>query len=976
MSGVIARLNAALSWDLDDFDRGTAHIGNVFNDIRLWVVGLGVAFESAGRKMTLAVTGPLVAMTGIVPQLASKVKELENSARLAGAGFDEFQRKAHAAQSVGVGMEKLADIFKDTQDKLGEFASTGGGELMDFFENIAPKAGVTIDMFKKLSGPEALQLYYNSLAKAGASSKEIVFYLEAIADEGSALIPLLAENGKLMRELGDTAPVFTDSDLKSLKEFTSAKRSLATAIERVTIAIARAGLTDFLTDLAHALSVAVDKFANLSPETQRFILKCAALAAAIGPVMLVLGKLASFMLPLLLLGLAPLTSVLGRVLFAVSALINPFGTMVVAVGKIVGEMGGLGILLGRIAPLFLRIAGPIGIAIALFTAFKDNIADALATVWNLARDMLGPRLTDLFDKLGVIIESIANGFDKLAGSPIVQFLGDLIGVLIEIGGSAVIAAIATVIDLVNDLLDVVMKVAGVIHLVFAGEWQSAWALAASIVDTSASGILESIARIFPPLNALIKAMEMAGLIEGSKKKPTGGLGKAASYTADDLMNAALLDDVDDGTGTPYAPPSKDKPKKGGRGRSGRSGPSAEELAARREEIRLQQQLDVAREKGDTDTERALRRQLDLHDRQQEYMRAGLNKTLARAAAEKDMLELDEARAVAQAKAIATDERQFDMQLAELRGDYAHLRSLEDEEFIEREIERLKSRGVSLAEAERLAQQSLLVLEAARADQAARRLADQQAAHDIELSRLRGDSDSVIRAKEEADRRRQDADAYAGQGMSREDAIARATRESMDREKANLTGTFRDTFRNGLRAAMDGDLGSFFENWMKERSFNALAKVLDRLATNLADFIFNAGQANSGGGGGGFLSSLFRFGKSSTGGGGGSEITVTRGDPSLIGFDTGGSFRINGFPGIDNNTLSLNGNPVARVSQGEIMDVRKGNPAGSGVTNNYFSGNLLTPEFWAQIQAGDIGAASAGARGGAALARQRGMWALR
>lgn len=44
-------------------------------------------------------------------------------------------------------------------------------------------------------------------------------------------------------------------------------------------------------------------------------------------------------------------------------------------------------------------------------------------------------------------------------------------------------------------------------------------------------------------------------------------------------------------------------------------------------------------------------------------------------------------------------------------------------------------------------------------------------------------------------------------------------------------------------------------------------------------------------------------------------------------------------------------------------------AGSGNTYN-FTGNLMTPEFWAQIQAGDQRAAAAGAQGGAMLVAQR------
>ena len=55
--------------------------------------------------------------------------------------------------------------MKDMQDRIGDFQQTGGGPLADFFTNIAPKVGVTIQQFQKLSGPEALQLFYNSLEK-------------------------------------------------------------------------------------------------------------------------------------------------------------------------------------------------------------------------------------------------------------------------------------------------------------------------------------------------------------------------------------------------------------------------------------------------------------------------------------------------------------------------------------------------------------------------------------------------------------------------------------------------------------------------------------------------------------------------------------------------------------------------------------------------------------------------------------------
>ena len=49
-------------------------------------------------------------------------------------------------------------------------------------------------------------------------------------------------------------------------------------------------------------------------------------------------------------------------------------------------------------------------------------------------------------------------------------------------------------------------------------------------------------------------------------------------------------------------------------------------------------------------------------------------------------------------------------------------------------------------------------------------------------------------------------------------------------------------------------------------------------------------------------------------------------------------------------------------------------SGGGGNTYHFQGNMMTPEFWAQIQAGDDGAAVRGATGGAAMAQQQSAYA--
>ncbi|MDM9594650.1 DUF4214 domain-containing protein [Pseudomonas guariconensis] len=159
------------------------------------------AFTGIGAASAAAVAG-LVAITSRTTEYAQEVKNL---AALSNTSVDDFQRLAAGAKTVGIEQEKLSDIYKDMNDRVGEFLARGGGEMADFFKEIAPQVGVTADMFAKLSGPQALQLYYSSLEKAGLSQQQMTTYMEAVADEATALIPLLKDNGQGFRDFGDQA---------------------------------------------------------------------------------------------------------------------------------------------------------------------------------------------------------------------------------------------------------------------------------------------------------------------------------------------------------------------------------------------------------------------------------------------------------------------------------------------------------------------------------------------------------------------------------------------------------------------------------------------------------------------------------------------------------------------------------------------------------------------------------------------------
>lgn len=154
------------------------------------------------------------------------VAELKTMAAISNTSVENFQRLALAAASVGIEQDKLSDILKDVNDRVGDFLQTGGGPMADFFESIAPKVGVTAEHFKDLSGPEALQLYVSSLEKAGVNQQEMTFYLEAMASDLTALLPLLKDGGAGIEEFGSKADelgiVLTEDQVAAVKEMNGA----------------------------------------------------------------------------------------------------------------------------------------------------------------------------------------------------------------------------------------------------------------------------------------------------------------------------------------------------------------------------------------------------------------------------------------------------------------------------------------------------------------------------------------------------------------------------------------------------------------------------------------------------------------------------------------------------------------------------------------------------------------------------------
>ena len=213
-----------------------------------------------------AAAAAAVASVAITKSTATNAREIKNLSKLIGTSATDFQRMAAGAKTVGIEQDKLADIFKDVNDKVGDFLQTGAGPLVDFFDNIAPKVGLTADEFKNLSGPEAMQKYVDALEQANVSQAEMTFFMEAIASDASLLTPLLSNNAEGFKKIGDEAEaagaVLSDIDISKLQQLDLALVAGEQATQGLTNEIA--------TKLAPQLTAIIDSFNNIGEEVGGF----------------------------------------------------------------------------------------------------------------------------------------------------------------------------------------------------------------------------------------------------------------------------------------------------------------------------------------------------------------------------------------------------------------------------------------------------------------------------------------------------------------------------------------------------------------------------------------------------------------------------------------------------------------------------------------------------------------------------------
>ncbi len=197
----------------DEFDKSSTKsktLTSSLSKLKSPLIAVGVAAAAV-----VTVIGSLALAT------SDLVVENKNMAALAGQTVADFQAMSFAAAQFGITNETLSDQFKDVNEKIGEFLTTGGGGFQDYLDvmRIGTDEGkIFARSVRDISGQDALGIMITNMEAAGKTTKEMSFAVEGLASDLTKSLPLFLNNSKALKgftsEFSRVTNPLSDEDTK------------------------------------------------------------------------------------------------------------------------------------------------------------------------------------------------------------------------------------------------------------------------------------------------------------------------------------------------------------------------------------------------------------------------------------------------------------------------------------------------------------------------------------------------------------------------------------------------------------------------------------------------------------------------------------------------------------------------------------------------------------------------------------------
>ena len=410
----------------------------------------GGKMTSAGKSLTVGLTAPLAASAVALVKFGSDLEEEESKFNTV---FGNMAGEAEAwaktqARTIGRGVV-------DTKNQLADYAVVLQGlgyptnEALEFSKTLA-KTSADLGSFHNKAEDYTKQALLGALT----GEREMLKSMGIVLQEAEVQMRAMAMTGK------ENAASLTAQD--------KAAASMQLVIEKAGVAIGDAertaggfanqlkALTGEFMDAAKELGKellpvalefvqwareAIQWFTDLDASTKRWILAIAGIAAAIGPVLVVLGTLISSV-GAIVGAVGPMLAMLGKltpafvllkkaVIGVMAAALSPLALKIAA---IVAVVGGAGAIFYKFGGVIGEVLGEIvGGAVNLFAGHINLVIKAINAVTGASNDWLGTSIPQM-KELTVLGDKISSAISDMAAEGQADFQKFVDGTLDSVKG--------------------------------------------------------------------------------------------------------------------------------------------------------------------------------------------------------------------------------------------------------------------------------------------------------------------------------------------------------------------------------------------------------------------------------------------------------------------------------------------------------------------------------------------------------------
>ncbi len=352
-----------------------------------------------------------------------------------GLSMDDLYRSLETngatLKEMGLGLEESINLLAQFEAS-GVDSSTALSALRKAQQN-ATKEGKTLD--------EALNEQIEAIKGASSETEALQIATELFGKKGAAEMTQAIREGRfsvedLSASLNDYADTVNDTYNATLDPWDQLK----VATNNLKISGAELAGT-ILNMLQPAINTAVDKvkvfaewFKNLDDSQKQMIVKIGAIVAAIGPALIVGGKI---------------TSTVGKITSGIGGLISKVGSLSGAAGGLSGALGALA------SPVGIVIAAIAALAAGFVYLYKTN--DEFREKVNATVERVKKSFSDMVQKVKPLLNSLKAAFDNLMKTlqPVFEFLMTYITSFVNgimKAAPSIISAVTNVVNYVTNIL--------------------------------------------------------------------------------------------------------------------------------------------------------------------------------------------------------------------------------------------------------------------------------------------------------------------------------------------------------------------------------------------------------------------------------------------------------------------------------------------------------------------------------------------